>query len=127
MSNFSIPTFGLAPAWINTMVQASNKAMSLGFTAQQVIGLRLSMLATDGNTAKNRKEVERMFTEKMDAVTESSRVLFQLAGAMAQAWPTMFIDPKAAERMLNKAAKAGDRALTPFSRRVNANQKRLSH
>ncbi|WP_432560529.1 hypothetical protein [Granulicoccus sp. GXG6511] len=127
MSNFSIPTFGLAPAWINSMMQASTKAMTIAFTAQQVIGLRLSMLAANGNTATNRKEVERMFTEKMDAVNESSRVLFQLAGTMAQAWPTMFTDPKAAERMLNRAAKASDRALTPFSRRVTANQKRLSN
>ncbi|MDO5500205.1 MAG: hypothetical protein Q4F67_11070 [Propionibacteriaceae bacterium] len=126
MSTFSVPSFSLVPAWMNTMMNASTKAMTIAFTAQEVIGLRLSMIATGGNTAKNRKEVERMFTEKMDAVNESSRVLFQLAGTMAQAWPTMFVDPKAAERMLNNAAKASDRALTPFSRRVTANQKRLS-
>lgn len=127
MSNFSIPTIGLAPAWINSMLQASTKAATIAFTAQQVIGLRLSMLAMNGNTSTNRREIERMFTEKMEAVNESGRVLFELAGAMAQAWPTMFFEPKAAERMLNRAAKASDRALTPFSRRVTANQKRLSH
>ncbi|MDO5682270.1 MAG: hypothetical protein Q4G46_05515 [Propionibacteriaceae bacterium] len=126
MSNFSMPTFGLAPAWFNSMIQASTKAMTIAFAAQQVIGLRLTMLAANGNTSTNRREVERMVTEKMDAVNESGRVLFELAGSMAQAVPTMFFDPKAAERMLNRAAKAGDRALTPFERRVTANKKRLS-
>lgn len=131
LSTYTFPTFNFAqlsvvPAWVNTMTEVSTKAMTLAMTSQQVIAMRLTLLATGGNTAKNRTEVERMFTEKMDAVSESSRVLFQLAGTMAQAWPTMFVDPKAAERMLNKAAKASDKALTPFSRRASANQKRLS-
>lgn len=131
MSNYSIPTFGLdqlsvVPAWFNTMMRASTKAVTIAMTSQQVIAMRVSMLATSPNPTKNAHELQRMVTEKMDAVNESSRVLMQLAGTMAQAWPTMFVDPKAAERMLNKAAKASDRALTPFARRVTANQKRLS-
>ena len=120
------PGIGLAPAWMSAAMQASTKAMTLAVTAQQVIGLRLAMLAANGNTARNRREVERMVTEKVSAVQESSQVLTQLAGTMVQAWPTMFVDAKAAERMLLKAAQASDRALTPFSRRATANQKRLS-
>lgn len=131
MTSYQFPMFGIAqlttaPAWINTMMKASTKAMTIAMTSQQVIAMRMSMLAIGGNSATNRKEVERMFTEKMDAVNESARVLMQLSATMAQAVPTMFVDPKAAERMLNQAAKASDRALTPFSRRVTANQKRLS-
>lgn len=126
MNLFNPPAFGLAPAWMTTMAQASAKAVTMAFTAQQVIGLRVALLAMDGNTAKNRREIERMVTEKMDAVQESSRVLFELGGTMAKAWPTMFFDAKAAERMLNRAAKASDKALTPFSRRVTANHTRLS-
>ena len=131
LSTYSFPNFGMAqmttvPAWINTMMQVSTKAWTIAMTSQQVIAMRLSMLAVGGNTAKNRNEIERMVNEKMDAVGESTRVLMQLGSTMAQAWPTMFSDPKAAEQMLNQAAKASDRALTPFSKRVTANQKRLS-
>lgn len=118
--------FGLAPAWATTMVQASTKAMTIAVTAPQVIGLRLSMLALNGNTAKSRREVERMVTEKVDAVQQSSRTLFELAGTMTRAWPMMFFDAKAAERMLNRAARSSDKALAPFSRRVSANHKRLT-
>lgn len=131
LTSYSFPNFGIAqmtavPAWINTMMQVSTKAWTIAMTSQQVIAMRLSMLAVNGNTAKNRNEIERMVNEKMDAVGESTRVLMSLGSTMAQAWPAMFSDPKAAERMLNQAAKASDRALTPFSKRVNANQKRLS-
>lgn len=131
MTSYSFPNFGIAqmtaaPAWINTMMQVSTKAWTIALTSQQVIAMRLSMLAVNGNTAKNRNEIERMVNEKMDAVGESTRVLMSLGSTMAQAWPAMFSDPKAAERMLNQAAKASDRALTPFSKRVTANQKRLS-
>ncbi|WP_425309619.1 hypothetical protein AADG42_12905 [Ammonicoccus fulvus] len=131
LTGYSFPNFGMAqmttvPAWINTMMQVSTKAWNIAMTSQQVIAMRLSMIAVGGNTAKNRNEVERMVNEKMDAVGESTRVLMSLGNTMVQAWPTMFTDPKAAERMLNQAAKASDRALTPFSKRVNANQKRLS-
>ncbi len=131
LTSYSFPNFGIAqmtavPAWINTMMQVSTKAWTIAMTSQQVIAMRLSMLAVNGNTAKNRNEIERMVNEKMDAVGESTRVLMSLGSTMAQAWPAMFSDPKAAERMLNQAAKASDRALTPFSKRVTANQKRLS-
>lgn len=131
MFNASLPMLPFAqmttiPAWINTMVEASTKAVTLAVTSQQVIATRLTMLATTADPSKNTREIERMFSEKVDAVNESSSVLFKLAGTMAQAWPTMFVDPKAAERMLNDAATASNNALTPFSRRVKANQKRLS-
>lgn len=131
MTSYSFPNFGIAqmttvPAWFNTMMQATTKAWTIAMTSQQVIAMRLSMIAVGGNTAKNRNEIERMVNEKMDAVGESTRVLMGLGSTMAQAWPAMFSDPKAAERMLNQAAKASDRALTPFSKRVTANQKRLS-
>lgn len=134
MSSLSLPsfpsvTFGpfmVAPAWLSVVLQASTKAVTIAATSQQVIAMRLTMLAAGGNTEKNRKEIERMFTEKTAAMNESTAVLMQLGATMAQALPTAFLDPKAAERMLTKAAHAGNKALTPFSKRVAANQKRLS-
>lgn len=126
VSSFAFRPMLVAPAWMNALMQAGSKAMTMTFNAQQVIAMRLTMLAIGGNTARNRKEVERMFTEKMAAVNESTAIVLQLAATMAQALPTTFTDPQAAERMLNKAAKAGDKAITPFARRVAANHKRLS-
>jgi hypothetical protein len=129
----TLPTFDLAfkpmltvPAWANAFLQAGSRAVEIAVAAQQVIVVRLTMLAVDGNTAANRKEVERMFTEKMNAVNESSAVLVKLATTMAQALPTTFFDAKAAERMLTEAAHASNKALRPFHWRVTANQKRLS-
>lgn len=115
-----------APAWANALLKAASKAVTIAIASQQVITLRLTALAVKGNTAENRKEVETMFTEKMSAVNEASTVLLQLAATMAQALPTTFLDPKAAEAMLNHAAQAGNNALGPFHSRVTANQKRLS-
>lgn len=126
VSNISFGPLVVGPAWLEVMLQAATKAASLATTSTQVVAMRLSMLAVGGNTEKNRKEVEGMFTEKMSAVNESAAVLMQLSATMAQALPTALIDPKAAERMLTKAAHAGNNALTPFANRVTANHKRLS-
>jgi hypothetical protein len=115
-----------APAWANALLKTASKVYAIATTSQEVIVMRLTALAVNGNTAHNRKEVERMFTEKMSAVNEASLVLLQHAATMAQAVPTTFFDPKAAEKMLNQAAQAGDKALKPFHSRVTANQKRLS-
>lgn len=115
-----------APAWVNAFINVASKACAIAAASQDVIVLRLTALAANGNTAHNRKEVERMFTEKMSAVTEASAVLMKAAATMAQAVPTTFVDPKAAEEMLNQAARASDKALGFFHSRVTANQKRLS-
>lgn len=115
-----------APAWTNALLKAASKAVTIATVSQQVIAMRLTALAVKGNTAQNRKEVEVMFTEKMSAVNEATAVLLQLGVTMAQAVPTTFLDPKAAGKMLNRAARAGDKALGSFHSRVTANQKRLS-
>lgn len=115
-----------APAWTNALLKAAQKAVTIASASQQVIAMRLAMLAVNGNTSNTRREVERMFTEKMGAVNEATSVLLQLATTMAQAVPTTFVEPKLAENMLNQAAQASDKALGSFHSRVTANQKRLS-
>lgn len=101
------------------------KTATISMTAPWVIWLRLSRLAAGGATAANQREFTRMFAEKAAAVNESTAVLNKLAFGM-MATPMVWTDPAAANRLLTRAASATNRSLTPFSRRVQANSRRLS-
>lgn len=100
-------------------------ALAGGFAAMApavgfVMATRLTRMATEGGrpSAKGSREVERMLSEKMSAAFEggmaASRVLAGLAGA---------VSPVAAAGVM---VAAGEAALRPTARRLNANARRLS-
>ncbi len=113
--------------WARANMNTWSRMASLAVASQQVIWLRLSKLAVEGATAANQREMQRMVSEKMDAVSESGQSLTKLATSLLSAAPQAFTDPKAAKRMATRSAIGADRALRPFSRRVHANVERLSH
>jgi hypothetical protein len=114
------------PAWLTAMAQVNTKLWTIATASQQVIWLRLSMLATGGPTAANQREATRMVSEKVSATQESVGELAKLAASMLTTLPTVWSDPRAGEKMLKRAATGTNRALAPYSRRVSANAERLS-
>ena len=131
MPFLSVPTTlvnaaAFTPAWLTAMTQVNTKLWTIATASQQVIWLRLAMLATGGPTAVNQREANRMVSEKVAATQESVGELAKLATSMLATLPTVWSDPKAGEKMLKRAATGTNRALAPYSRRVSANAKRLS-
>lgn len=101
---------------------------SLAIGAPSVVGLRLTLmpLLWLTNPLQANNEVSRMFTEKNDALRETSIVM---STAPMQLWfDTLSIclsaNPQA--RFCRAVIDSGRRAARPANRRVRANSKRLS-
>lgn len=92
-------------AW-NSWLALSSQAMMLGFEAQQVIALRVMRLAAGG--ASGQAEAQRMMTEKFDALGEAHAAA--VSGALAG----------------GSGHRIGKKVLGVYSKRVRANQRRLT-
>ncbi|MFV0459679.1 MAG: hypothetical protein ACK5MT_13015 [Actinomycetales bacterium] len=106
-------------------IGAWSSLMTIAGSAPVVIGLRLSQLAQGGASAASQRELDRMVTEKISAVYESTAVVGALVTGMVTN-PATWLNPVTAERSLARTMQAADQALKPFARRVEGNAKRLS-
>lgn len=121
-----MPDLTVLPTWGNAAFKLAQTSLTIAMTSQQVIALRLSMMATKPGEAKTNRESQRMVTEKMEAMQESTARLIRLSTNLASAWPKLWTDPKAADRILRQTLSATNHAMAPYSRRVTSNAKRLT-
>lgn len=121
-----LSAFTPSPAATRTWMSTMTNLWTMSLTAQQVIWLRLSKLATEGATLANQREVQRMVSEKVAALNESASGLANAGVSMAAALPGAVTDPKKAQRLVTSSARSAGRAVRPFSKRVNANHRRLT-
>lgn len=122
-----MPDLTVIPTWSTGAFQVAQKGATIAMLSPQVIGLRLTMLATRPGDRRTNRESQRMVKEKLDALSESATQLSKLATTLASTWPQLWTDPKHADRVLRHTMQATDRAMTPFARRVTSNAKRLSN
>lgn len=114
---------------------ARNNATML-WSANEVIGRRTTRMVRHGAapSADDRREMQRMVSEKQSAMAESSQAAWAQWVASSQSmWsdalfaPGVALDPShAATRLVDAQLKIANAAMKPLQRRVAANQKRLS-
>lgn len=121
-----MPDLTVLPTWGNAAFKLAETGLTIAVASQQVIALRLTMLATKPGQAGTTRESQRMVTEKVEAMQESASRFVRLSGNLVSAWPKLWTDPKAADRILRQTLSATNHAMAPFSRRVSSNAKRLS-
>lgn len=121
-----MPDFTVLPTWGTAAMQLAQTGMTMAVASQQVIATRVAMMATHPGEARTNRESQRMVTEKVEAMQESAAQLYKLSGTLMTAWPKLWTDPKAADRLLKQTISGTERAMKPFSRRATSNAKRLS-
>ena len=121
-----MPDLNVLPTWGSAATRLARTGMTIAVASQQVIAARLTMMATRPGQARTTRESQRMVAEKIDAMHESAAQMLTLSGTLMAAWPRLWTDPKAANRLLTQALADTDRAMSPFSRRVTSNVRRLS-
>ena len=114
---------------------ARNNAAML-WSAGEVIGRRTTRMARHGvaPNANDRREMQRMVSEKQSAMAESSMAAWAQWMRSSQAMWTEALLPRSAARRSSSAAtsivdaqlKIAHAALKPLQKRVTANRKRLS-
>jgi len=114
------------------MKRYKRKVAELSLAVPQVVALRTArMLAAGANpSARDRREFERMGTEKMVAFWESMNAMaLEMAKAQQQyallamrQWWSPWVSPWSAAA---SAAKVLDKGLTPVHKRAKANARRL--
>lgn len=114
------------------------KVAELALAAPQVIGHRMQRIMTEGNapSARGRRELVRMGSEKVQAIAESWMAMSlqaaaaqqQMALSMWRAWLSP-VSSRSAQRMAEQwqsaALDVATKGLAPVRRRAVANAKRL--
>lgn len=117
-----------------------NDLVQLAMAAPMVVAARMTRMALAGPSpsASDRREMSRMTTEKVEAISESCRATaasitranidlsFSLMRAAWAPWTqSSGLTKKAAARYTKATAASADRSLAPVRRRAVANAKRL--
>lgn len=103
--------------------------MSIATGTPEVVSRRMQLLQQPAPwTTSNLLEAQNMVLEKVHAAGESWWALYRgsMNGAALPAWGSaQWLQPATGLQIARRTARTANQALTPISRRVNANVKRL--